>query len=70
MENLLILADKLCLSRLVQICEHFLIKDLQQVVTASSILAQEFVDALSFSKVSYCLIRNELVLDGTFSLQN
>lgn len=50
-ENLLILADKLCLSRLVQICEHFLIKDLQQVVTASSILAQEFVDALSFSKI-------------------
>ena len=51
MENVLILADQLLLSRLVQICEHHLHKNLQQVVPASSIL-----DALAFSKVSFSLL--------------
>lgn len=45
-ENVLILADQLLLSRLVQICEDHLHKSLQQVVPASSIL-----DALTFSKL-------------------
>ena len=50
-ENVLIVADQLLLSRLVQICEDHLHKSLQQVVPASSIL-----DALAFSKVSFSLL--------------
>ena len=50
-ENVLIVADQLLLSRLVQICEDHLHKRLQQVVPTSSIL-----DALAFSKVSFSLL--------------
>ena len=50
-ENVLMVADQLLLSRLVQICEHHLHKSLPQVVSASSIL-----DVLALSKVSFLLL--------------
>ena len=44
-ENVLILADQLCLSRLVQICEKSMCKDLQEVAMQTSLaLGNEFVD--------------------------
>lgn len=44
-ENVLILADQLCLSRLVQICEKSMCKDLQEVAMQTSLaLVNEFVD--------------------------
>lgn len=52
-ENVLILADRLCLSRLVQICEIHIHKELQQFVSQVYVhVANEFLDALAFSKVS------------------
>ena len=52
MEEVLIVADKLCLSRLVQICEVHIQKELQKVITQKcSHVANEFMDTLAFSKV-------------------
>lgn len=51
-EEVLIVADKLCLSRLVQICEVHIQKELQKVITQKcSHVANEFMDTLAFSKV-------------------
>jgi len=51
-ENVLILADRLCLSRLVQICEIHIHKELQQFVSQVYVhVANEFLDALAFSKM-------------------
>lgn len=52
-EDVLILADQFCLSRLVQICEAHKQKELQQTVftKASHYVANEFMDALALSKM-------------------
>ena len=51
-EEVLIVADKLCLSRLVQICEVRIQKQLQKVITQKCFhVANEFMDTLAFSKV-------------------
>ena len=51
-EEVLIVADKLCLSRLVQICEVRIQKQLQKVITQKCFhVANEFMDTLVFSKV-------------------
>ena len=45
-ENVLVLADRLCLSRLVQICEIQMYKELQKMTQ------KDLLDVLAFSKVS------------------
>lgn len=53
-ENVLVLADQLCLPHLVQICEVQMHKGLQQIMQTqiSENIAKEWLDVLAFSKVS------------------
>lgn len=53
-ENVLVLADQLCLPHLVQICEVEMHKGLQQIMQTqiSEDIAKEWLDVLAFSKVS------------------
>lgn len=53
-ENVLVLADRLCLPRLVQICEVQMHKWVQQITqTQASIhIAKDLLNVLTFSKVS------------------
>lgn len=53
-ENVLVLADRLCLPHLVQICEVEIHKRLPQIMQTqiSENVAKEWLDVLAFSKVS------------------
>jgi len=53
-EDVLVLADRLCLPHLVQICEVEMHKGLQQIMQTqiSENIAREWLDVLAFSKVS------------------
>jgi len=53
-ENVLVLADRLCLPHLVQICEVEMHKGLQQIMETqiSENIAKEWLDVLALSKVS------------------
>ena len=53
-DNILVLADCLCLPHLVQICEIEMHKGLQQIMQTqiSENVAKEWLDVLEFSKVS------------------
>lgn len=53
-ENVLVVADRLCLPHLVQICEVQMHEGLQQIMHTqiSENIAKEWLDVLDFSKVS------------------
>lgn len=53
-ENVLVLADRLCLPHLVQICEVEMHKRLPQIMQTqmNENMAKEWLDVLAFSKVS------------------
>ena len=70
-ENVLVLADRLCLPHLVQICEDEMHKGLQQIIQTqiSENIAKEWLDVLAFSKVSVNLLNPKItvVCDFVFS---